>query len=118
MSVALFRVRGLRELQRAARLAGPAAELAVKSALRDVGEGVRDEWERRFSRVDAESAAGYRVRVRNKGIAVAQSKRKKTGKHPEYGALQMRYGMRVALDMDKEIEKKLENALGRVADAF
>lgn len=118
MSVALFRVKGLREIQRAARLAGPAAELAVTNALRKTGEGVRDEWERRFSRVDANSAAGYRVRVRNKGVAVAQSKRKKTGKHPEYGALQMRYGMRVALDMDKEIERNLEDAIGKIAEAF
>lgn len=119
MPVAYFRVHGFRELQRAIRHAGPEADRVLNDAFRDIGESVRVEWESRFARrgrSEQKSAAGYRTRLRQKGVAVGQSKRKKTGKHPEYGALQQRYGMRVVIDMDRDIERRLERAIDKVGD--
>ena len=65
------------------------------------------------------SAGGFRTRVRQKGIAVQQSKRKTTGKHPEYGSLQMRAALLPALmSNETDMNRQLERALDRVGKRF
>ena len=60
-------------------------------------------------------AAGYKVRVRQSGVAVQQSLRKTTGKRPDYGALQMRRALLPALDANEaETMQKVEAALDDV----
>lgn len=97
------RVSGYREFVRACnRAADRDIPKGVREAGKRAGEVVRADAERRFAAYNARSAAGYRVRVRVGGIFVEQSLRKTTGKHPEYGALQMRRALIPAADENQE----------------
>jgi hypothetical protein len=118
MPAETIRVKGLREFVRACDHAGRDTKREVRSAFRDVGETVRAEWSRRFATVDARSAAGYRVSVRQRGVSVVQSLRKTTGLHPEYGSLQERYGIGALRHEQHVVEDRLEHAIDRVADNF
>lgn len=113
------RVEGYREFLRACDRAGKESKKEVRDTLRKVGDTVKLDAARRFSAYDRRSAAGYRTRVRQRGIAVEQSLRRTTGKHPEFGALQMRRALVPALtENEPETERALEQALDRVADHF
>ena len=91
----------------------------MRRALREVGEVVRADAAADFSKYSARSAAGFKVRVRQRGVAVEQSLRKTTGRHPEWGGLQMTKALIPARTRDEEkIEQGFERALGRVADIF
>lgn len=113
------RVRGYREFLRAADRAGRESKKEVRETLRDVGEVVRVEGQRRFERYDTRSAAGYRVRVRARGVSVEQTLRRTTGLRPDYGALQMRVALIPALESkEPEVEKRMEKAIDQIADHF
>jgi hypothetical protein len=113
------RVKGLRELQRALRDADKELRLAVRAELREAGEIVRGEAKALFERFDPKSAAGYRVRVRLRGVAVEQSLKRTTGQHPEFARLQRRTALEPALDAkEDEVITRLEEALDNVADRF
>jgi len=119
MPAETIRVKGLTEFVRACDHAGRDTKREVRSAFRDVGETVRAEAARRFATVDARSAAGYRVSVRQRGVSVVQSIRKTTGLRPDFGALQMRLALLPALRHEERIvEDRLEHAIDRVADNF
>lgn len=119
MPAETLRVRGYREFMRAARRATPSTRKKIRAALREAGESVRSEGERRFALYDRRSAAGYRISVRQRGIFVVQSLRKTTGLRPDYGALQMRKGLLPALyHKQNELEHDVEMALDRIADEF
>lgn len=81
---------------------------------------MRASGERRFSRYDSGSASGYRTYVRRSGmISVEQSRRKTTGKRPDYGALQMRKALVPALDEHSDdVVRETEAAMDDVADIF
>jgi hypothetical protein len=112
-------VRGYRDFLRAADRAGRESKRAVRDTLRDVGEIVRRDAADRFEKYDARSAAGYKVRVRQRGVAVEQSLRKTTGKRPDYGALQMRKALLpAAISNEKRVELQFSRALDKVADHF
>ncbi len=114
-----IRVSGLRELQRALAMADAEQRKEIRAALKKSGEFVREEAQSSFTRYDADSAAGYRVVVRQRGIAVEQSRRRTTGAHPQYGSLQMRVALMPALkDREAETLKAFEQALDDVADVF
>jgi hypothetical protein len=114
-----LRVRGYREFLRAANKAGAESKREVRAAFRKVGEVVRAEAVVRFSSIDARSAAGYRVAVRQRGVAVEQRRRKTTGLRPDYGALQIRRALLPALQRNAaETERQMERAIDRVADHF
>lgn len=119
MAEETLRVRGYRELLAACDRAGKDSKREVRATLRAVGEIVRSEAEALFDPYNARSARGYRVRVRARGIAVEQSLRRTTGKHPEYGALQMNKALLPArARKGEEIDAAFEVALDRVADRF
>lgn len=111
------RVRGLKELQRSLKEADKETRKQVRAVLRESGEIVRAEAAKRFDNVDTGSAAGFKVRVRQRGIAVEQSRRKTTGKRADYGHLQMTRALLPALD-DKqdEVVDRFEKALDEIAD--
>jgi hypothetical protein len=114
-----LRIRGYREFLRAATRAEKESKKEVRAALRAVAEPVRVEAASLFDTLDARSAAGYRVRVRQRGVSVEQSLRKTTGKHPEFGSLQMREALIPALEAkEHEIERGMEDAIDRIADHF
>lgn len=113
------RVNGYREFVRAAKRTSRVAPKEIRDALRDVGEVVRVDAADRFATVDAGSAAGYRVRVRQRGVAVEQSIRRTTGEHPEFGALQMREALIPAGEENsREIDERMQQALEDIADYF
>lgn len=114
-----LRVRGYREFLRAADRAGRETKKVVRDRLRVVGQSVRDEAQQLFGKYDQRSAAGYRVRVRQRGVFVEQSLRKTTGLRPDYGALQMRRALLPALeDREAEVERDMQKALDDVANHF
>lgn len=112
-------VNGLRELVRAANRTSREARKEIKDALRDVGEVVRADADDRFSTYDERSASGFRVRVRERGVSVEQSRRRVTGLRPDYGALQMRRALIPAgEENEQEIDERMGEALDNIADYF
>jgi hypothetical protein len=96
-----------------------ATKKALRDEIRQAGGHVRDDASGRFQRYDPRSAAGYRVVVRQRGVAVEQKLRRTTGKHPEFGALQMRRALVPALDANEgQTARAVEEALDRIAARF
>jgi hypothetical protein len=113
--VATVRVKGLRELQSAFRNVNRDLSKELRSELRDAGRIVQQEAIGLFSPIDARSAAGYKVRVRARGVAVEQSLPRTTGQHPSYGALQMRTALGPALESKEDaVVRQLEGMLDRL----
>jgi hypothetical protein len=114
-----LRVTGYRDLLRAVARSDASTKRRVRSAFRQVGEDVRQDATARFSSIDEHSAAGYRVRVRQRGVAVEQSLRKTTGTRPDYGALQMRKALLPALATKaSDVDRRMQKALDEIADDF
>ena len=86
-----------RDLDRAFRQIRKDTQKEMRPALMRAAEPVRADAASRFGAYDTRSAAGYKVRVRLKGVAVEQSLRRTTGQHPSYGSLQMRRALLPAL---------------------
>ena len=119
MAVGEVRVRGYKEFLRACDHAGKDTKKFVRGAYREVGELVRVEATQLFDPYDTRSAAGYRVRVRQRGVAVEQSLRKTTGKRPDYGALQMTEALLPARQRkEHQVEAAFDTAIDKVADHF
>jgi len=114
-----LRVKGYREFMRATVRADRESKAYIRQAFKDAGESVRADAARRMTEYDSRSAAGYRVAVRQRGVAVNQSLRKTTGDRPDYGALQMRKALLPALQANgDELNRDLELALARVERHF
>jgi hypothetical protein len=110
------KVSGYREFMRAVSKADKSVRKDVRAALRETAEPVRTEATAMFSITDARSAAGFRVAVRQRGVAVEQRYGRTTGKHPEFGRKQMRV-LRAALASNApHIEKGVEKAIDKIAD--
>jgi hypothetical protein len=119
MAGEVLKVTGYRELLRACQRAERSSRAEVRRSLKTVGEIVRADAAEDFSQFSAKSAAGFKVRVRQRGVAVEQSLRKTTGKHPEWGALQMTKALLPARARDEaKVEAEFNRALDRVADVF
>jgi hypothetical protein len=113
------RVTGYRELLRACDNAGRDIKRETRGVLREAGDVVRERGAELFQPYSARSAAGYRVRVRQRGVSVEQSLRKTTGKRPKFGALQMTKALLPALDDEGEaFVEKLEGAMDTISERF
>lgn len=116
---ATLKVLGYKQFLRASDRAGKDTKKETRETFRKVGDLVRIEGQRLFTQYNPRSAAGYRTRVRVRGVIVEQSLRKTTGDRPDYGALQMRVGLIPALENEADaVEREFELALDRVADHF
>lgn len=122
MAARTVRVKGLRDLQRDFRRLSKDLSKEVRDGLREAADPVRQEATRRFTAdiTDAfssvESAVGYRVVVRQRGVAVEQSKRRTTGLRPDFGRLQMRKALEPALDSKQDqVVKGVEKVLDKLA---
>ena len=119
MAQQAVRLKGYREFMRATSLAEKSAGKEVRAAFTEAAEPVRVSATTRMSPIDERSAAGYRVVVRRRGVAVEQRLRRTTGQHPEYGRLQMRRALIPALAENiNQIEQRMEKAIDRIADRF
>lgn len=116
---ATLRVEGYREFMQLMARTDRASRKAVRDEIRKAGEHVRVDAAGLFSPTDARTAAGYKTRVRQRGVAVEQSLRKTTGKRPDFGALQMRRALLPALygNEDRTI-RELQQAFDRIAARF
>src|SRR5262245_58259522 len=91
----------------------------TRAAFRDVGEATRVDAIKMLSPHDPKSAAGFKTRVRQRGIAVEQSLRKTTGKHPEWGSYQMRHALIPSLDRNADkLIADIDRALAQVVASF
>lgn len=116
---ATLRVRNYKEAARAFNNAEKETRRFVRAAHTAVGEIVLRNAVPRLARIDPRSAAGLKVRVRVRGIAVEQSLRKTTGFHPQFGALQMERALLPAQEAKQgEVEAAYERAIDKVADHF
>jgi hypothetical protein len=114
-----LRVKGYREFLRASNRAEKESKKFVRESFREAGDVVREEASSLFDDIDARSAAGYRTRVRTRGVSVEQSLRRTTGTRPDFGALQMRKALLPAMESKQdEVEHKVEQAIDKVADHF
>ena len=82
--------------------ADTATRREVRAELRHAGDKVREGATQRFNTYDQRSAQGYRVRVRQRGVAVEQSLRRTTGQHPQFGTLQMVKALVPSLDANED----------------
>lgn len=102
---------------RAVNKADKETKKLIRGRLKEVGEIVRAEGASRFSGIDAGSASGFKVRVRARGVAVEQSRKRVTGKRGDYGALQMRRALVPALEAKRDdVVKEMEKAVEEVCD--
>jgi hypothetical protein len=112
-------VRGLSELIRDFKTFDKPVRTELRKSLRDVGDIVKRDAAGRFGPVNSRSAGGFKTRVRQRGIAVEQSIRKTTGKHPEYGSLQMRKALLPALmSNEDDMHRELERAMDKICRQF
>lgn len=114
---ATIQIKGLAALNRAFKRYDKQAQRGLERDLLDAANIVALDARARFSFYDLRSAAGYRPRTRGFGrIVVEQRRRKTTGQHPEYGALQMRKALVPALYSQQEpVLKRVEQMLDRIA---
>jgi len=112
-------VRGLDDFLRATDRADRESKRFVRSTFREVGEDVRRDSTSRFVRYSPRTAERFRTIVRRRGVSVEQTLRRTTGLRPDFGALQMRRALVPALDDNADtLDRKLEDAMGKVADHF
>jgi hypothetical protein len=121
-------VQGYREFLKATQYAPKDVKKQVRDAFRKTGRAVRDDAERNFSAYGATadarrshslSADGYRVAVRQTGVDIESSRRKTTGRHPEYGDVQMRRGLiPAARENTPWMVARMELAMEEVVDLF
>jgi hypothetical protein len=114
-----IQVEGYAQLMRAFARANKESRRYIRETLKEVGFAVQRDAVRRMSPISSKSAAGYKVSVRQRGVEVRQSLRKTTGRHPEFGALQMVRVLLPALaDNEVRTEREMELALDRVSAHF
>jgi len=114
-----LRVVGYRQFMRATARADRESKRYIRAAFKEIGETVRADAQRRMDVIDSRSAAGYRVAVRQRGIAVRQSLRKTTGDRPDYGSLQMRKALLPALmSHTDDLDRDLTLAMAKVEQHF
>jgi len=113
-------VRGYREMMQATLKADRMTRKEIRDTFRHVGDLVKSDAQARFASIDQKSAAGYRTRVRQRGVIVEQSLRRTTGKHsPQYGILQMQRALLPALaDNQDEVMREMEQAINTACDTW
>ena len=115
-----LKVTGLREFLAKTDAAGKQTKRLVREGLREAAEPVRREAARLFTAYDEKSAQNYRVVIRRTGtIRVEQRLRRTTGKHPEFGKLQMREALLPAADRKRdELYANVEGQLREIVRRF
>lgn len=92
----------------------------VDKELKEAAKIVSDDAKPRLARYSANSATGIRPRVKGFGRAyVEQSRRRTTGKRPDFGALQMRKAFLPALSAKEgEVVDHIDKMLGRLGGDY
>lgn len=116
---ATLRVKGYREFMKATQTAEKESKRYVRGTFRSVGDVVKESAVLKLSSISSRSAAGYKTRVRQRGVAVEQALPRTTGQRGDWGATQMRKALLPALNENEEkVLGEFEKALDTVADHF
>lgn len=111
MAAETIRVKGYRETARALGKVNKGAKLALFKGLREAAAPIAADAQSRLSGYRGMSTATIRPSAQVRGVYVIQRAKKKTGQHPDFGALQMREGLIPALQAGEgSIEAKVEEA--------
>jgi hypothetical protein len=111
------RVKGLRDLQRDLRKVSKGLSKELREGLLTAGRIVERDASGRLMPINASSASGLRTYARTRGVSVEQSRRRTTGQHPEFGALQMRRALLPALESkENEVVSRVEDVLDGLFD--
>jgi hypothetical protein len=116
-----LQVTGYREFLRACDRGEKETKKYVRGSFREVGDIVRRDAEQLTGHRlrSPRSAAGYRTRVRARGVAVEQSLRRTTGRRPDWGATQMGESLVPALtDNEQRVIAGMAQAIDTVCDHF
>ena len=108
---ATVRVEGLREVNRAFRRMDAQLAQELKDELKKSAEPVAAEARDRIGRFAGASTSTIQPIALMGGVFVRQKQRKRGGKHPDFGALQMRYLLGIAADHEDEIRANVEDML-------
>lgn len=121
-----IRYEGLGALVKALKEVAPVVERELNAELKAVGEIVASDAARRFAALPAHgspatagsyrfTAAGFKSRVRAGGlVTVEQTRRRKSGRRGDYGALMMRRALIPARTAHlEEVAARAEVAVGR-----
>ena len=91
----------------------------ARAEIRKAGDHVKFDAAARFVRYDPKTAAGYRVVVRRRGVAVEQALRKTTGKRSDFGTLQWERALGPAADENADRTREaIEQAFDVIAATF
>jgi hypothetical protein len=88
-TAATVRLHGLQQVNRAFKRIDDSVVREVKDELRKVAEPVAADARQRIGRFQGASTSTIKPYPTMKGVVVRQAQRKKTGTHPNFGALQM-----------------------------
>jgi hypothetical protein len=121
-----FVVTGFKEVVQATAYLVPSERKETREALGSIGEIVRRDWSGRLTsdtrkgkgRYRVKSAAGLKVRLRQRDVAVEQILTKTTGQHSQYGAFQAIEGRQALADDELQIEAQIGVAMDKVVAIF
>jgi hypothetical protein len=116
------KVKGLREMQRAAKAAGKETSREVRKALRDAAVPVQ-QTALRLAATDARAGTKWsrmRIGVSARKVYVAPAARRTVGTaRPNFGGRLLGRAMMPALEQEQDdVMRRMEKALDNIADAF
>lgn len=111
MAAATVRIRGLKEVNRAFRRLETGIDKELKDGLKKASEPTAEQARSAISRYPGASTSTIKPYASQKGAVVRQSQRKRTGKHPGFGALQMQHLLAALDDNQDQIMGDVEKLL-------
>ena len=106
-------VKGYREVIRALNRTDKETKKTLKDALKAAAEPVAADARSLIAKYQGASVSTIQPRVVTSGVYVTQRAKKKTGKRPDFGSLQMRRGLIPALyDHENDIVDGVDHAIG------
>jgi hypothetical protein len=110
-------VSGFREAQRALNRVDKGTAKAIRDGFKRAAEPVAADARSRISRYQGASLGTIRPRVASSGVFIRQGRGKRTGKRPDFGALQMRDLLAAASagapKFRADVEHELDNLIDR-----
>ena len=111
MAASTVRVRGLKEVNRAFRRLETGIDKELKEGLKEAAEPTAAQARGAISRYRGASTSTIKPYASQKGAVVRQSKRRTTGKHAGFGALQMGHLLAALDDHQDQITEDVEKLL-------
>lgn len=110
-TAATVRVHGLQQVNRAFKRIETSLVDEVKDELRKLAEPVAADWRGVMGRYVGASTSTIKPYPTMKGVVVRQAQRKKTGRRPDFGALQMGHAMHALETHHDEIVNEVEDLM-------